>query len=186
MEIRDNKKFKELVLYISKMSEGDKTFGATKLNKLLFYSDFCGYLVLGSSITGEAYQNLPQGPAPLHLLPYRMALESNGEAELVEKRYFGMVQERLIAKRDPDLKCFSKEELDLVNEVLETFRRANAKEISEFSHRFAGWKCTRTNEVIDYETALISSRELTADEIEYASHIDLANVLCDREEIIEL
>ena len=36
----NERKFRELILNISEQSEGDSTFGAVKLNKLLFYIDF--------------------------------------------------------------------------------------------------------------------------------------------------
>ena len=35
-------KFRELILYIAQESEGDPNFGATKLNKILFFCDFLG------------------------------------------------------------------------------------------------------------------------------------------------
>ena len=65
----DDEKFKELVLYVCHKSAGDAPFGATKLNKLLFYADFLAYKQLGSAVTKHAYQRLPNGPAPRAILP---------------------------------------------------------------------------------------------------------------------
>jgi hypothetical protein len=36
----DDEKLRELILYVSTLSENDPNFGAAKLNKLLFYTDF--------------------------------------------------------------------------------------------------------------------------------------------------
>jgi hypothetical protein len=47
----ETKKLQELILYVAKMSEGDPAFGAIKLNKLLFYSDFRAFLDARKSIT---------------------------------------------------------------------------------------------------------------------------------------
>ena len=67
----DDRKMQELVLYISWMCESDPTFGAAKLNKILFLSDFRAYVHLGRSITGQEYRALEQGPAPEHLVALR-------------------------------------------------------------------------------------------------------------------
>lgn len=60
----DDRKMKELIVYLTAKSEGDPRFSAEKLNKLLFYCDFTAHRQLGHSITGYSYQNLPSGPAP--------------------------------------------------------------------------------------------------------------------------
>lgn len=43
----DDRKMKELILYLASRSEEDPRFSATKLNKLLFYCDFTAYRRLG-------------------------------------------------------------------------------------------------------------------------------------------
>ncbi len=48
MAIPENeKKFAELILYVSQKSTFDSTFGSTKLNKILYFSDFLAYGKLG-------------------------------------------------------------------------------------------------------------------------------------------
>ncbi len=74
----NEKRFGELLLYISKKCASDPKFGATKLNKILFYSDFLAYAQLGNSITGCEYQKLPHGPVPKRILAVRAALERQG------------------------------------------------------------------------------------------------------------
>ena len=49
----DDRKMKELILYLAARSEDDPRFSSTKLNKLLFYCDFTAYRQLGRSITGH-------------------------------------------------------------------------------------------------------------------------------------
>jgi len=60
----DDRKMKELILYLTAKSEGDLRFSPDKLNKLLFHCDFTAYRQLGRSITGYSYQKLQSGPAP--------------------------------------------------------------------------------------------------------------------------
>ena len=56
----NEQKFKELVIYIAGRCESDPYFGAVKLNKLLFFSDFFAYAKLGNPITGAEYMKLPR------------------------------------------------------------------------------------------------------------------------------
>ena len=67
-----SRKFKELMLYFSQrgLDEG-LVIGSTKLNKLLFFTDFRAYAELGSPVTGATYQRLQWGPAARQLLPMR-------------------------------------------------------------------------------------------------------------------
>ncbi len=54
----DRTKLGELMLFISKRTAEDRRFGATKLNKVLFFSDFLAYRLLGDPITGAQYRKL--------------------------------------------------------------------------------------------------------------------------------
>ena len=85
----------ELILYIAKRCEADPTFGAVKLNKLLWWSDFLFYARAGQPITGVEYQKLPAGPAPVQLVPVRNVLIEAGDAKIVRQRYHARMQMRL-------------------------------------------------------------------------------------------
>ena len=56
------------VVLVDLRSQDDRAFGATKLNNLLYFSDFQAYGALERSITGATYQRLDHGPAPRELL----------------------------------------------------------------------------------------------------------------------
>lgn len=57
-------RLRELVVYISEKSEHDQHCGATKLNKILYHSDFRAFERFGVPLTGASYFRLPKGPAP--------------------------------------------------------------------------------------------------------------------------
>ncbi|MEX2139770.1 MAG: Panacea domain-containing protein [Pirellulales bacterium] len=151
----DDDKFRELVLFICQRSEGDPQFGATKLNKLLFYSDFLAFRKLGKAITWHRYQRLPQGPAPRALLPLLADMEAAGDIARGERNYFGRVQKRTFALRDARLEEFTADEIALVSELIRDCWGKNATEISLMSHRFRGWKMAEDGEDIPYETVLV-------------------------------
>ena len=162
-------KFQQLILYVATKSETDPNFGATKLNKILFFCDFLAYRSLGSAITGQSYQKLPFGPAPRALLPVLSEMEAAGECTVLERQHFGLSQRRLLPRRDPDLNCFTPQEIDLVNSVLTELWHDNASSVSELSHQFVGWQAVETGEEIPYETIFVGdpAQPLTADELDY-------------------
>jgi len=162
----NDKKLGELMLYIAERSECDPTFGAIKLNKILFYSDFIMYSKRRSSITGQEYMRLEQGPAPRRLLPVREELVREGWAAIKKVKYGAYNQDRLIALRAPDLSLFSGEEIAQVDDVISKLANRSGTQVSALSHLFVGWKAASFKETIPYATAFLSNRETTADEYE--------------------
>jgi len=162
-EIRaEERKLAELVLYVSQKCANDPCFGATKLNKILYFSDFLAFGNWGAPITGGEYQNLPNGPAPRRLLPVRDALVANRElvVQAVQLKS-GNVQHRTVNLREPDLTIFSGAEIALVDDVTRRLEGMDAEQTSELSHRMVGWKMTRPGETIPYESVFVSDEPLT-------------------------
>jgi uncharacterized phage-associated protein len=147
-------RFKELLLYVAKRSYGDERFGATKLNKLLFFSDFLAYAQLGRPITGATYQKLRFGPAPRELLP--MERELSREGALKVKRQSAFNPDKRIAMREPDISIFSPEEIAVVDEVLGALKDDPAWVVSEKSHALSvGWQLAELQEDIPYQTIFV-------------------------------
>ena len=174
MEIRsehkwaeDDQRFKELVLYICERSANDPKFGATKLNKTLYFGDFLAYAERGAPITGFEYQKLPNGPAPRRMLPIRDEMVKDGTLAIQPVRLVsGRVQERPVNLRSAQLNLFTPEQIALVDAIIEALRDATAEEVSELSHRMVGWKVVAQNETIPYETIFVSDEPLTEADIE--------------------
>lgn len=159
-------KMRELVLYIAEKSISDQRFGAVKLNKLLYYSDFYAYRVLGSSITGAKYQRLQEGPAPRQFLTVRDSLLDDGSAVLEERPFFTQTQQRLVPRRPVRPGVLSEAERRLVDEVIENLWWKTGREVSEMSHQEPGWKVVTEGETIPYETAWLSADPLSQAQVE--------------------
>jgi hypothetical protein len=158
----------ELILYIAQKSAGDRRFGDTKLNKLLYFADFVAYAALGEPVTGAVYQKLPHGPCPRRLIPVRDQLLADGAVDLVTEGV-GWPRKRTVAKRQPDLRGFTGEQVALIDEVIEHFWHYNARDIEGASHRVSvGWQLANMNEDIPYETALATGKPPSEDELEVA------------------
>lgn len=162
----DEQKFKELVLYIADKSLDDPDFGATKLNKILFYADFLSYGMSEKPITGAEYQKLGEGPAPRLLVPLRDEMEAEGDIIIQPTPRFNYLQHRVIPKRQANLDIFSASEIALVDKVIDAMRGLGAAEISFLSHRLYGWKIAQTGETIPYESAFLSEEPISEYEIE--------------------
>ncbi len=168
-------KFKELILHIAKKCEGDKYYGATKLNKILFYSDFLAYKMYDKPITGADYFALPLGPAPRRFIPIKEQMSSDND--LVLKKQYS--QHRFVALRDPDYDEFSAKEIALVDWIIDVLRETDAEFVSELSHLFLGWQAAmaegqKTDErvSIPYETVFVKNPAI--DGYEEAYGLELA------------
>lgn len=159
-------KFQELLLYVAEKCADDPKFGATKLNKILFFSDFFAYALFGKAITGATYQRLDYGPAPRELLPVQQKMKNAGDAALAIKRLGTKVQKRLTALRESNLSAFNGREIALVDHVIDQLRDSNAQEVSHRSHvNSLGWQVAANQEEIPYSTAFLSCDPPTAEDV---------------------
>jgi len=157
----NDSKFRELVLLIARKSEGDPRFGALKLNKLLFYSDFSAYLAFGRPITGQEYFALENGPAPRYMVRMRERMQAEHDIAIRQRETISGPQARTFALREPDLSQFTAQEVDLVDNVIQIFSGQAGTEMSELTHRFPGWKLAAEKETIPYTVALVGERAPT-------------------------
>jgi hypothetical protein len=175
--IYDVEKLKELIIYVALKCESDPWCGSTKLNKILFFADFLSYRATGVPITGARYQKLEHGPAPVALVPLRRQMELEGSARLRESKVAGAhIQKRIVALRDPKLNLFAAAEIAMVDQVIEAFRDATARAVSDLSHDLPGWQLAALHEEIPYETAClpdehVEAEPVTQEEMEWATQV---------------
>lgn len=168
----NDEKLKELILLLAQESENDPNFGAVKLNKELFYSDFLAYQYFGQSITGHDYIALPRGPAPKYKLSIIHQMVQRGDLAVRKHEAFGLVQDRAIALREPELDDFSKDEIKLVHHVLRQCHDKTGEELSTMTHKFCGWRLAQEKEVIPYSVALVGTREPTLEEFKIGQELE--------------
>jgi hypothetical protein len=159
-----NKRLGELILYISQKCADDPTFCATKLNKILFYSDFLSFFTFGKPIAGVEYQKLEHGPAPKQLLPVREELKRKGELAVEKRPFFDKHQHRCVALRDPDLEGFSGRDIAVIDAWIERFWGKTATEVSNLSHQRA-WRIAKEGESIPYQAVYLSEDDCTAADV---------------------
>lgn len=149
-------KVREAILYVSKKCEKDETFGATMLNKVLFFADIDLFLRTGKSVTERQHQKLPQGPALRCLVPIRDRMEAAGTLKREKHRFMGKTQDRPIALREPDTSVFTAEELAALDAAIAALRDKTATQVSAMSHkRFNWWDLLKLKETVDLRMALL-------------------------------
>ena len=153
---RQGQRLRELVVYISRKSEPDPFFGAIKLNKILYHSDFEAFRRFGVPLTGCRYSRLKFGPAPKAVVYARDDLVQEGAIRTERVRIGNFEQIRTIAQRDAVLDLFTPDEIMLVDEVIDRLWPQNATEVSDASHDVR-WKVLRNNDAIPYEFAFLSN-----------------------------
>lgn len=114
----------------------------TKMNKLLFYSDFFNFKKTAYSISGANYMAHNYGPVPLRfggIFDYAsnkdyifMKMEDYGNG------YWGKCFSKSINK-DFNSELFSSEEIESLNTIVSIFRGCNATQIMEKSHEEKAW-----------------------------------------------
>jgi Protein of unknown function (DUF4065) len=173
--VADERKLTELILYISQKCANDPTFGATKLNKILCYSDFVFYAYNDRGITNVEYQKLPNGPAPRRLIPVRDALIKNGELAIQEVPLkSGYTQKRTVNLRKPNLDIFTGAEIAMVDQVIESMEDVSAERASDISHDLVGWLVVEDGETIPYNTIYFANPPLSQDEVVRAKELKAA------------
>ena len=90
-------KLRELILYICVACDADPYFGSTKLNKLLFFSDFAFFGATGRPISGAEYQKLENGPAPRIMKPLLDDMQERRELAIADRDRDGLPQKRPVA-----------------------------------------------------------------------------------------
>jgi uncharacterized phage-associated protein len=163
-----DRKFAELILYISDRSELDPYYGATKLNKILFFSELSFFAKHERGITEQEYVKRDFGPVPRGMAVALKQLESEKALAIKETDRDGYKQKKPIALRKADLSLFSAEEIDIVNRVLDKLRNHTAADVSELSHQTVGWELAKYGEVIPLASVLISSKPLTEKQESFA------------------
>lgn len=164
-------RLRELILYVAERSKDDDDFGATKLNKLLFYADFISFAKYGRPLTNTQYQKRPYGPVPTSIESLRDEMEAANDVAVIHKGLAPYIQQRVFPLREARLdEHFTPSQIALVDEVIQTLRNLNAREVSDMSHDFA-WQVTGDYDLIPYDAVFIYDRELSEREVARAHEL---------------
>lgn len=142
-------KIKNILLYFIEKKNG---VFITKMNKLLFYTDFLSYRESGKGMTGLRYKAIQHGPVPVRWdRIYSFYDEIHQEIiQLTNDREGTM----LVSNLSPVMEDFSEKEMEILETVYHRFKDETPTQISETSHQEEAWKrYFNTDMPINYEMA---------------------------------
>ncbi|MEX0810790.1 MAG: type II TA system antitoxin MqsA family protein [Chitinophagales bacterium] len=148
----DFEKFSEMVVYFSEKLKPFKT----KLNKLLFYSDFLMHKQSCYSISGVRYRAIDMGPVPNNFQSIFEYLENNNIIDISYIAFPNGNGEQFINRNDRKFnkEIFTDAELSVLEKVAETFKDTSTNDIIEISHLEKAWKANKDEKkIISYEYA---------------------------------
>lgn len=164
-------RLRELILYIAGISRNDPDFGATKLNKLLFYADFISFAENGRPLTHAQYRKKPHGPVPTSIDSLIVEMEANRDAAVVREGLAPYTHQRVFPLREARIdEYFTPSEIALVDEVVRTLHGLTATQVSEMPHEFA-WQIAEDNDLIPYDAVYLYDRELSDQEVARAHEL---------------
>lgn len=131
-------KLRNMVIYFTKELKPFKT----KLNKLLFFSDFLHFKETGYSMSGCRYRAIELGPVPIN---FNSALEhfctENSIDIYITEFPTGAIGERFVPNENSNFKkeLFSEAELTALDYIKEKFKDTPTQKMIDISHDEKGW-----------------------------------------------
>jgi transcriptional regulator with XRE-family HTH domain len=146
-------KFTEMVVFFSSKLEPFKT----KMNKLLFFSDFLMFQKSCFSISGVRYKAIEMGPVPNNYQSIFEYLANNKEIDIQTTEFpNGQTGEQFKARKERIFNpvLFTENELEVLEKVAIVFKASSTREIIDLSHMEEAWKRNeKERTIISYEYA---------------------------------
>lgn len=121
----------------------------TKLNKLLFYTDFNCFQATGYSMTGITYKAIQYGPVPSQFQKLFVKLCDDGKIEIQETKFDQQVfGEKIISTDAYDEFVFSETEIKVLEFVAEKMVGLKTSKLVDTSHQESGWQQNHTQRAL--------------------------------------
>ncbi|WP_462281768.1 type II toxin-antitoxin system antitoxin SocA domain-containing protein [Salinivirga cyanobacteriivorans] len=147
----DLNKFAGMVVFFAEQLAPWKT----KLNKLLFYTDFLMYKRTGFSMSGIQYRAIPMGPVPNKFNSIFEYLDNKEEVDIHFTNFTnGGTGEQFkpAAYKKFNKELFSEFELSILSEVAMRFEKTTTDEMIDISHKEKAWlENKEEKKLIDYK-----------------------------------
>ena len=129
------KKFRELVLYVAQKSADDAKFGSIKLNKIVAFSEMIHFAKTGKPITGASYMKQPLGVVARCMKPTLDELAEKRDLAIIPQERHGKVAKVPTALRPAKVEVFEPSEVEAIDEVLKALHDHHGTSTSDLSHR---------------------------------------------------
>lgn len=144
--------------------------GATKLNKICWYSDLEAFRLYGRTISGaDYYRRMQHGPTPPGAPFILQNLQRVGKIAISEQNYYGRPKTMYMSQQRPNLSAFSAEEIAVVDQIASVIcSKHTAASISSISHDTL-WEEIELGGDIPVAAASVIPGEITAEDVDWAA-----------------
>ncbi|MCO5057801.1 MAG: Panacea domain-containing protein [Rhizobiaceae bacterium] len=167
----DRNRLKNLIHYVIWVAGARANFGATKLNKVAWFSDARQFVLTGESITGAPYIREKHGPIPRDGMALREELAREGLIEQWKDRHFNHEGWKFRALQPP-MNLFTPQEKGTIDYWIKHIDDDHtATSVSDLSHNY-GWDIARMGETIPFHSLLSDRiRDPNEDELRWATEV---------------
>ncbi|MES2619683.1 MAG: type II toxin-antitoxin system antitoxin SocA domain-containing protein [Bacteroidota bacterium] len=126
----------------------------TKMNKLLFYSDFLHFKKTAYSISGTRYQAIQMGPVPINFNTLFEYAANSGYANILITQFSngGIGEQFTPGAKTFDTSLFNDTELEVLRNVARRFKNTSTQEIIDLSHEEEAWNQNKEgHDTISYD-----------------------------------
>ena len=148
-KVLDLEKLQNLISYIASKTK----LYLTSLNKYLWFIDMISYNKRAVSITGLTYVHEQYGPVIINRKYEEISKLDEKYKREDKENNDGSIQSVITSNENYDLSSFTKEEIKIIDYVINMLSNKTVKEISNLSHKEYGWKDTDRYEKISFEYA---------------------------------
>lgn len=146
----DKKNLLELIKLILYFANNTTTnLYITKLNKLLFYTQFYYYKINNERLIADDFICDYYGPVIPDIDQYLKLFTELGFIKLESTEYGKIVVPKIRIKKDD----YEKDEKKVLHKVLNKFDDYTSRQVSNYSHRESLWKDTKIKNIISIERA---------------------------------
>jgi len=143
----DLEKIENMIIYFT---NNCKNVFKTKLNKLLWYTDFKNFKVTKKGISGLVYNHKPFGAVPIGIEEI-LKLSTQIKVEEKENEEYGSTFFEIIPLNEFNQNVFNSEELNILEKVAKKFKNTGNREISDYMHEEEAYIHTNNDQVINYK-----------------------------------
>lgn len=157
-------KFREVLLYILDKVGSKANIGETVLYKLLYFMDFNFYEKYEEQLIGATYIKNLYGPTPIEFKKLVDKMIEEEEITKVKGEYFQYPQTKYLPLKKLELLNLKANELQVIDDVLNTLSDKTASQISEYSHKDVPWISADDGEPLEYESVFYRTPEYSVRE----------------------
>lgn len=153
----ENRKLKDLILYIAKNFKSKESLWKTMLNKLLYFSDFNYYEWTWNSISWVTYKKLPYWPVPDNITQILDEMLEDWEIAIKKEKIHDFYTQKIIVL-DENTDSWVFEETDKINkEVKENYTPyedlpSSKKIVDDVLNKYENWTANAISDLSHEDT----------------------------------